>query len=54
VTAETLDGLKLEFEGDRWVVVRLSGTEPLIRCYAEAETDEEVEVLLRKGLEAVR
>jgi len=52
--AETLDGLKLDFEGGRWVVVRLSGTEPLIRCYAEAESCEEVEALLKKGLEAVR
>jgi phosphoglucomutase len=54
VAAETLDGLKLDFEEDRWVVLRLSGTEPLIRCYAEAETSEEVEAILKKGLEAVR
>jgi phosphoglucomutase len=54
VAVETLDGLKLDFEQDRWLVLRLSGTEPLIRCYAEAETAEEVEILLKKGLEAVR
>ncbi len=54
LAAETIDGLKLDFEGDRWVVIRLSGTEPLLRCYAEAETEEEVEALLKKGLEAVR
>ncbi len=51
---ETLDGLKLDFEGGRWLVLRSSGTEPLIRCYAEAESGEEVESLLKKGLEAVR
>jgi len=54
VAVETIDGLKLDFEGDRWVVLRLSGTEPLLRCYAEAETGEEVESILKKGLEAVR
>jgi phosphoglucomutase len=54
VSAETIDGLKLEFEADRWVVLRLSGTEPLIRCYAEAESSEEVEAILEKGLGAVR
>ncbi len=54
VAAETLDGLKLDFEEDRWVVLRLSGTEPLIRCYAEAESGAEVEAILKKGLEAVR
>ncbi|MGZ5453925.1 MAG: hypothetical protein ACXW2R_06965, partial [Candidatus Aminicenantales bacterium] len=54
VASETLDGLKLDFEEDRWVVLRQSGTEPLIRCYAEAESAEEVEAILKKGLEAVR
>jgi len=54
VNIETLDGLKLDLEGDRWLVLRLSGTEPLLRCYAEAESGKEVEALLKKGLEAVR
>jgi len=54
LATETLDGLKLDFEHDRWVVLRLSGTEPLIRCYAEAETLKDVEALLKKGVEAVR
>ncbi len=54
VNVETLDGLKLDFEGDRWLVLRLSGTEPLLRCYAEAESDPEVKALLKKGIEAVR
>ena len=54
VAVETIDGLNLDFEGDRWLVLRTSGTEPLIRCYAEAETPEEVDSILRKGLAAVR
>ncbi len=54
VAVETLDGLKLDFEEDRWIVVRQSGTEPLIRCYAEAESADEVEAILKRGLEAVR
>jgi phosphoglucomutase len=54
VSAETIDGLKLDFEADRWIVLRCSGTQPIIRCYAEAETCEEVEALLKKGLEAVK
>ncbi|MGD0907860.1 MAG: phosphoglucomutase/phosphomannomutase family protein [Candidatus Acidiferrales bacterium] len=32
------DGLKLEFEGGSWVLLRLSGTEPLVRIYTEAAT----------------
>ena len=31
----TLDGLKLIFEDDGWLLFRASGTEPLIRIYAE-------------------
>ena len=43
---ETKDGFKL-FVENGWVLVRASGTEPLIRFYAEAETPEKVELLLK-------
>ncbi len=52
--AETLDGLRLDLGEGRWIVLRTSGTEPLIRCYAEAESCDEVESILKKGIEAVR
>jgi phosphomannomutase len=42
---ETKDGFKLFIENG-WVLIRASGTEPLIRFYAEAETPEKVETLL--------
>ena len=32
------DGLKLEFDDGSWVLLRLSGTEPLMRVYTEAAT----------------
>jgi phosphomannomutase len=47
---ETKDGFKL-FVENGWVLVRASGTEPLIRFYAEAETPEKVEVLLKAARE---
>lgn len=52
-SVETIDGLKLDFAGDRWVLLRFSGTEPLVRGYAEAETRKEAEFLLKCGLELV-
>jgi phosphomannomutase len=47
---ETKDGFKL-FVENGWVLVRASGTEPLIRFYAEAETPEKVEALLKAARE---
>ena len=32
------DGTKMYFEGDRWVLLRFSGTEPVLRIFAEAES----------------
>ena len=32
------DGTKLYFEDDSWVLLRFSGTEPVLRIFAEAET----------------
>ena len=35
------DGLKMEFADGSWVLLRLSGTEPLMRIYSEAATQRE-------------
>ena len=35
------DGLKLIFDDGAWVLMRASGTEPLIRIYTEAATPAE-------------
>jgi len=35
-SVERLDGVKLNLEGDRWVLFRPSGTEPVLRVYVEA------------------
>ncbi|MDW8066870.1 MAG: phosphoglucomutase/phosphomannomutase family protein, partial [Aquificaceae bacterium] len=47
----TVDGLKLVFEGDGWVLFRASGTEPLIRVYAEMPTERGLEEVLREATE---
>lgn len=51
VSVETIDGLKLNFSDDKWLLFRFSGTEPLLRCYAEAGTKKEVERLMSLGSE---
>ena len=48
-TINRIDGLKMIFEDDSWLLVRPSGTEPLVRIYAESESDKDMEVLLEQG-----
>ena len=45
----TEDGLKVYFENDEWLLVRPSGTEPLVRVYAEAATKKATQELLQVG-----
>ena len=51
IGVETLDGLKLDFEDDDWLLLRFSGTEPLLRCYAESGSKKEMSRLMKFGLE---
>lgn len=46
---KTLDGVKWIWPGSAWVLFRPSGTEPIMRIYAEAETPETVDLLLKQG-----
>lgn len=53
INIETVDGLKLDFTNDDWILFRFSGTEPLIRCYVEAGSRKELDNLTSLGLEKV-
>jgi phosphomannomutase len=48
--ADVQDGLRLEWS-DRWLHVRPSGTEPIVRVIAEAPTRAEAERLIARGRE---
>ena len=43
---DTVDGIRYRLEGGEWAVVRFSGTEPLLRIYAEAPSTDRVRQLL--------
>lgn len=45
----TRDGLKLIFGDDSWLLFRASGTEPLLRIYAESESGKTTQALLAAG-----
>lgn len=44
-----MDGVKFFFTDGSWMLMRPSGTEPMVRIYAESESKEELEVLLEQG-----
>ena len=49
----TLDGYRLDY-GDAWVLARPSGTEPMVRIYAEAREIERAEALADEMEDALR
>lgn len=49
VTRDTVDGFRFTFPDGAWLLFRASGTEPLLRIYAEANNPERVDRLLQFG-----
>lgn len=50
---ETIDGYKYHFEGGEWLMIRASGTEPVVRVYAEAANHEELDSFLTAAVNDV-
>lgn len=49
-----INGLKLRLKGScRWLLLRASETEPLMRIYAEGHNDEEVDKFLNEGIKLI-
>lgn len=44
-----MDGVKFLFENNAWMLMRPSGTEPMVRIYAESESKDDLEELLEQG-----
>jgi alpha-D-glucose phosphate-specific phosphoglucomutase len=49
VNVDTLDGIKFVCEDSTWLLFRLSGTEPILRVYSEAHTEERASEMLEYG-----
>jgi phosphomannomutase len=47
---KTFDGVKFIAQDTSWLMLRGSGTEPILRIYAEAKSDADVRKLLRLGV----
>ena len=49
-----LDGTKFYLENDNWLLLRFSGTEPLLRIFVEADTTQKVDELLAWAQDIIR
>ncbi len=54
VDVKTFDGVKYVAKDSSWLMLRASGTEPILRIYAEARSETDVQKLLRLGLKLTR
>jgi phosphomannomutase len=52
-TVSKIDGTKIIFDDESWILLRPSGTEPVVRVYAEASSREQVQQLLNEGTKIV-
>jgi len=52
--AKTYDGVKFIAQDTSWLMLRPSGTEPILRIYAEAKSDADVQELLAAGVRLTR
>ncbi len=54
IAVKDFDGVKLELADDSWIMVRASGTEPILRAYAESKSSKRTKQLLDFALELAK
>ena len=52
--ADTTDGIKIIFDTKNWLMVRPSGTEPIIRIYAEGDSQENLNKIMSENLQKIK
>jgi phosphomannomutase/phosphoglucomutase len=54
IRIENLDGVKIWIDEETWVMVRASGTEPLVRMYAESTDKDLLDSKVREYTKVIR
>ena len=52
--ADTTDGIKIVFDKKNWVMVRPSGTEPIVRIYAESDSEKNLQALMKEYIQKIK
>jgi len=52
--SDTTDGIKIVLDNKNWVMMRPSGTEPIIRIYAESNSQKNLESLMEKFIQKIK
>ena len=52
--SDTTDGIKITFDEQNWVMIRPSGTEPIIRVYAEGSSQEKLDNLISEHVQKIK
>jgi len=53
-SADTTDGIKIIFDKKNWVMVRPSGTEPIVRIYAVSDSEKNLETLMKEYIQKIK
>ncbi|MDH3735807.1 MAG: phosphoglucosamine mutase [Nitrosopumilus sp.] len=53
-SSDITDGIKITIDHKNWVMIRPSGTEPIVRVYAESESQEKLDGLMSEYLKKVK
>ena len=52
--SDTTDGIKIQVDSDNWVMIRPSGTEPIVRIYGESNSKQNLDSLISDFVEKTK
>ena len=52
--ADTTEGIKIIIDEKSWVMIRPSGTEPIVRVYAEANSQKQLDELMLEYIQKIK
>ena len=52
--SNTSDGIKITIDSQNWIMIRSSGTEPIIRIYGESNNQKNLEVLMSEYINKIK